>query len=265
MSRKRKTMGLLTEQKSRSKQVMIILTKKFQKSLSLGSLTCILNKFQGSILTTRFNANWNTFCISNYDSKKETGLPTLPNKNTRMFSTLPNSSVSISSGLKFYEECRDFMAVFPDIVRDIAQATKNYKANDAAKWYERVLQYNVPKGKVNRGILTFSTYKNLVNSNDITRENLKLAAILGWCVEFLQCFFLIPDDVMDNSFTRRGQICWHKLEDVGLIAINDSIVLECAIYVLLKKYFSHMKCYIDLIELFHEKLTSFHNPGPEFN
>lgn len=57
---------------------------------------------------------------------------------------------------------------------------------------------------------------------------------------------------MDNSSTRRGQPCWHKLEDVGLIALNDSLMIESAIYILLKKYFSHMRCYIELMELFHE-------------
>ena len=42
-----------------------------------------------------------------------------------------------------------------------------------------------------------------------TPDELRLAYILGWCVEFLQAFFLVTDDVMDGSTTRRGQSCWH--------------------------------------------------------
>lgn len=57
---------------------------------------------------------------------------------------------------------------------------------------------------------------------------------------------------MDNSTTRRGQPCWHKLDNVGLTAINDALMIENAMYILLKKYFGHMDCYVDLMQLFHE-------------
>jgi len=68
----------------------------------------------------------------------------------------------------------------------------------------------------------------------------------------LQALFLVSDDIMDGSITRRGQPCWYKNEDVGLIAINDTLILESCIYKLLKKYFRNEKYYIDVVELFHE-------------
>ncbi|XP_037827515.1 farnesyl pyrophosphate synthase [Lucilia sericata] len=174
-------------------------------------------------------------------------------KTTRTLSTLQNHSVPIAARVTVSkDESRNFMAVFPDIVRDLTEAANSYNSSDASNWFARALQYNVPKGKKNRGILTVLTYKNLVNAKDITDENLKLAHILGWCVEMLQCFFIINDDVMDSSSTRRGQPCWYKVEDVGLIALNDALMIENAIYILLKKYFSHMDCYVDLMDLFHE-------------
>jgi len=57
---------------------------------------------------------------------------------------------------------------------------------------------------------------------------------------------------MDNSTTRRGQKCWHKVENVGLTAINDALMIENALYSLLKQHFSHLDCYVALMELFHE-------------
>lgn len=42
------------------------------------------------------------------------------------------------------------------------------------------------------------------------------------------------DDIMDGSITRRGQPCWYKQEKVGMIAVNDGIVLETLIYAILK-------------------------------
>lgn len=114
------------------------------------------------------------------------------------------------------------------------------------------MEYNLPKGKKNRGLITVLTYKSLVKSQDLKPENLRLAYILGWCVEMLNAFFLVNDDVMDSSITRRGQTCWHQLEDVGLTAINDALLMENAVYALLKKYFRNSDCYVELMELFHE-------------
>lgn len=41
-------------------------------------------------------------------------------------------------------------------------------------------------------------------------------------------------------------------EGVGNIAINDSFMLEGAIYFLLKKHFRKEPYYVDLLELFHD-------------
>lgn len=78
------------------------------------------------------------------------------------------------------------------------------------------------------------------------------AATLGWMTELLQAFFLVSDDIMDSSITRRGKPCWYRQEGVGMVAINDAFLLESTIYTLLKKHFRSHPAYLDLIELFHE-------------
>jgi farnesyl diphosphate synthase len=78
------------------------------------------------------------------------------------------------------------------------------------------------------------------------------AATLGWMTELLQAFFLVSDDIMDSSITRRGAPCWYRQPTVGMIAINDAFMLESAIFTLLKKYFKSHASYVDLLELFHE-------------
>lgn len=85
----------------------------------------------------------------------------------------------------------------------------------------------------------------------------------SWCTNDrpqLQAFFLVSDDIMDASVTRRGQPCWYRNERVGLIAINDAFMLEAAIYWLLKKHFRSESYYIDIIELFHEVCSRLISP-----
>ena len=69
--------------------------------------------------------------------------------------------------------------------------------------------YNVPFGKKNRGMAVVETFLQLVN--DPSDEDLVPVRVVGWCIEWLQAFFLVADDVMDHSVTRRGQPCWYKV------------------------------------------------------
>ncbi|RYY33193.1 polyprenyl synthetase family protein, partial [archaeon] len=71
------------------------------------------------------------------------------------------------------------------------------------------------------------------------------------CVQ-LQAFFLVADDVMDASITRRGQPCWYKLPKVGLIAINDCLLLQAHMLKFIKVYFDKHPAYVQLLELFNE-------------
>lgn len=63
---------------------------------------------------------------------------------------------------------------------------------------------------------------------------------------------LALDDMVDSSETRRKQPCWYKLEDVGLQAINDCLMIENAVYFLVDKYFSDTDYHMKLLELYRE-------------
>ena len=125
---------------------------------------------------------------------------------------------------------------------------------EAVTWIDRMIEYTVAGGKLNRGLATVAVLKTLATASGRTlssKERLQSAA-LGWCVEFLQAFFLVADDVMDASVTRRGQPCWFRLPEVKLIAINDSFILESCVFKILKRYFGAEAYYPELVDLFIE-------------
>ncbi|XP_055693909.1 farnesyl pyrophosphate synthase-like [Lutzomyia longipalpis] len=165
-------------------------------------------------------------------------------------STRTLSSVQETSD-KSQDNGRDFKSYFPEIVRQLKGKAKIYDL-DEGKHFERVLEYNAQSGKLNRGRTMVNTYKMIAPKTDLTEENLKLANYLGWCIELLQGYFLLLDDIMDGSITRRGKPCWYKLEDIGLGGINDGMMLEATLYQVLMENFSHLKCYTKLMELFQE-------------
>ncbi|PKI66083.1 hypothetical protein CRG98_013529 [Punica granatum] len=82
------------------------------------------------------------------------------------------------------------------------------------QWVDRMLDYNVPGGKLNRGLSVLDSYKLLIEGRELTDDEIFLASALGWCIEWLQAFFLVLDDIMDGSHTRRGQPCWFRLPKV---------------------------------------------------
>nr|AHA51120.1 farnesyl pyrophosphate synthase [Albuca bracteata] len=124
--------------------------------------------------------------------------------------------------------------------------------DDARQWIDRMLDYNVPGGKLNRGISVVDSYKLLREGIQLSDDEFFLASSLGWCIEWLQAYFLVLDDIMDNSHTRRGQPCWFRVPKVGIIAANDGILLRNHIPQILKRHFREKPYYVDLLDLFNE-------------
>ncbi|ELR21361.1 farnesyl pyrophosphate synthetase [Acanthamoeba castellanii str. Neff] len=154
----------------------------------------------------------------------------------------------------------DFLAVFKEVHQElIEELPREFEMPpDAVNWVDKLIVDSVPGGKLNRGLTVVHTLQAL-SSEPLTPAQLKQAAVLGWCIEWLQGFFLVADDLMDSSQTRRGEPCWYlkpapKFEGqkVGLVAVNDSFILEAHVFRLLKKHFRSHPNYIDLVDLFHE-------------
>jgi len=57
---------------------------------------------------------------------------------------------------------------------------------------------------------------------------------------------------MDDSTKRRGRPCWYKVDGVGMVAYNDAIILESALYRILRKHFGEEDYYLELLELFQD-------------
>lgn len=174
-------------------------------------------------------------------------------KVSRTLSTLNNSVPEAATQTAVTKsDAREFMAVFPDVVRDLTEYCKKYDNTLASKWFAKALQYNVPQGKKNRGLAAVLAYRMLSKSEDLTPENIRRAHYLGWVIEMFQSVFLICDDAMDGSQTRRGQPCWYKLEDVKLTGINDALMIDAAIFYVLKKQFGDEPYYNKMVETFNE-------------
>ncbi|KAG7476022.1 farnesyl pyrophosphate synthase isoform X1 [Solea senegalensis] len=149
-----------------------------------------------------------------------------------------------------------FDVQFEELVAELTERDLTDPAlADALRRLKEVLEYNAPGGKKNRGLSVIGSLRELLPPSQLTQDTVQRALIVGWCIELLQAFFLVADDIMDSSVTRRGQPCWYRKEAIGLDAINDSFLLEASIYRLLRKHCRDQPHYIHLLELFTE--TSF--------
>jgi farnesyl diphosphate synthase len=140
-----------------------------------------------------------------------------------------------------------FHRIVSDVMHDEADHPK-----DCMKWVRDMIEYTIPGGKNTRGLSVLQGVKCLKASVlDDDEMHFRVCA-LGWCIEWLQGMFLVADDIMDNSTTRRGKKCWYRNEHVGMIAVNDALMLDALVYRILKTYFGDTKYYTTLMELYHE-------------
>lgn len=144
-----------------------------------------------------------------------------------------------------------FLSLFPSLATSLSNDPTTQDLHPhLSSHISSLLHYTVPGGKMNRGLSVPATYQLLVppSPTNTTSQQLHLASVLGWTVELLQAFFLVADDIMDESVTRRGQPCWYKKQEIGLGAFNDSIILETCVYSIIRTHFRSEPYYLDLLE-----------------
>ena len=69
----------------------------------------------------------------------------------------------------------------------------------------------------------------------MTAIDLHNALVAACAIESLQAYFLVLDDIMDGSLTRRGVACWYRQPNVGLKAINDGPIIESFVFWLINQ------------------------------
>ncbi|KAL6831448.1 farnesyl pyrophosphate synthetase 1 [Trichoderma sp. SZMC 28015] len=115
--------------------------------------------------------------------------------------------------------------------------------------YVQCFSANVGTGKLHRGLAALYIGKQLAK-DEVNEEQTNQLCVLAWLVEMLGAHYLILDDIMDESTTRRGEPCWYRQPHIGLMAINDACILKSAIFFFLKKFLRQHPAYIDIVELF---------------
>jgi farnesyl diphosphate synthase len=151
------------------------------------------------------------------------------------------------------EDQKKFEAEWTQLAKSLADTLASLDIpEDARAYLSRMLEYTCVGGKMNRGLAVVATLRTLVSGRELTSEELQSAIVAGWCIEILQAFFLVADDLMDSSLTRRGQPCWYRNAGVGTAAVNDSFILESSLYILLKQFIKGKPYYVDLMELFQD-------------
>jgi len=98
----------------------------------------------------------------------------------------------------------------------------------------KMFEYTIKGGQCFRGVLVCAATLELVGKDQISPERTRQIMSVGWALELLQAAFLVADDIMDESHTRRGKACWHLVDRVH--AYNDVFKLEHFAFYILKRF-----------------------------
>ncbi|KAJ8925696.1 hypothetical protein NQ315_009543 [Exocentrus adspersus] len=155
----------------------------------------------------------------------------------------------VVSFLRKYDD--EFVSYFPTLVESLIQSNTITGLPDMVQRFTTLLQYNVLNGQKVKGVTAVVSYRMLEKPGNLTEDNLKLANILGWCVELLETFVGLIEEIVKNSETCPNG---YKLPGVSQATYMEVFNLEQSIYYLLKKYFSTHTYYSDMVQLVQDMI-----------
>jgi farnesyl diphosphate synthase len=147
-----------------------------------------------------------------------------------------------------------FMDVYPEIQRTLLADSKATMMTDDNRvaYLTKLMDTTCLGGKYNRGITVVEVATALVRGGTNAGTLQKQAAVCGWAVEFMQAHFLVEDDIMDSSVTRRGKPCWYRHPGVTVqCAINDGLILLAWATKMLRHFVRQHPRFLEILEMFH--------------
>ncbi|KAK9886191.1 hypothetical protein WA026_015710 [Henosepilachna vigintioctopunctata] len=177
------------------------------------------------------------------------------NRNVRTLTQFANSILKKTrnpSSLRILSEqdTEQFKSFFLTIIEDLTNHNLISSIDEVNDRMGQIMNYCVSGGKQVRPSLLIAAYKFIRTETGLVGESIEDAIKLAWCLEMMASFFLVLDDILDNSEKRRGKLCWYKNEDVGMNAINDAVLIQMGLFELLKKYFINHKFYQQIVDVF---------------
>ncbi|RUS16961.1 farnesyl pyrophosphate synthase [Endogone sp. FLAS-F59071] len=156
-------------------------------------------------------------------------------------------------------ELQAFLDVFPVLADEIlGDLRKKNMPDEALQWVKDMLYYNVPGGKLNRGLSVVDTLR-ILRPDDLTDQDLFNARILGWTVEWVSPLPPNPHPETSASFRLMSPVS--RLPSLVPRLPAPSPFPGCRRYhgpithasrPVLLKHFKDTSYYVDLLELYHE-------------
>jgi len=171
------------------------------------------------------------------------------------------TTTSAAKGTPSLAGCTNFMELFQKVYEQIKaflldEAQSSYQLDDnRRKYLAKMMDVTCLGGKYNRGLAVVDVVAAMTSelpSVEVRDQAIFDACVCGWMIEFMQAHFLIEDDIMDSSITRRGKPCWYRHPGVSVqVAINDGLIVLGWATEMALHYFANRPFLAQLLTLFH--------------
>lgn len=168
---------------------------------------------------------------------------------------LPKSRVSAAS-LATTNHMDRFLQVYEEIQTYLLNDAQSASQLDVNRlhYLKRMMDVTCLGGKYNRGLAVVDVVDAMTVGVDAqTRDEAIFdACVCGWMIEFMQAHFLVEDDIMDHSITRRGKPCWYRHPGVSTqVAINDGLIVFAWATEMAFHYLAAKPFLLNLLQFFH--------------